>query len=278
MRYIFSFVFVISVMASLAQAGLQSTLPGTIGVNSELTFEVKITKGQISNFSKYQVDVPTGVTISEVDSKGGAFSFGSNRAKIIWVNTPSESEFVIRMKLNSGTASGSGYIHHKYYYLENEARREIELGPVPVVFSGSGTSAATPLTVTAKTETLAGQVKLITSPEKPVAVKPATVVTTTTGSSPKKEITTSSPVSQPKTTAPAGGVVYRVQLSAGAEKPATAKYAGVKDLEVVKEGAMFKVLVGSLASKEEAVSLKNDLAAKGFNGFVVAYQNGERLK
>lgn len=278
MRYIFSLMLCVLCIGCWAQAGLQSTLPGTIGINSELTFEVKISKGAVSNFSKYQIDVPAGVTISEVDSKGGAFSFGSNRAKIIWVNTPPDAEFVIRMKLNAGTAFGPGYFHHKYYYLENEARREIESGPVPVVFSGSGTFTVAPLIVGARTETLTEKTNL-TASVNPATPRPTAVTASATPVAvAKKEIAASPSLTEQKTPSGAGTIVYRVQLSAGSEKPATGKYAGVKDLEVVKEGAMFKVLVGALASKEEAVRLKNDLAAKGFNGFVVAYQNGERVK
>jgi len=76
----------------------------------------------------------------------------------------------------------------------------------------------------------------------------------------------------------AGGIVYKVQLAASSEKPIASKYDSLKEVTIAKEGTLYKVLVGNFSNKEDAVKMKTDLIVKGFSGFVVTYQNGERIK
>src|SRR3954471_21152726 len=90
--------FFLFITASLsAQVSMQVSLPRKVAVNTEQTFDVKIIKGSISNFSKFQLVAPANTTISEIESKGGSFSFDNQQAKIIWAITPSEPEIIVRM-------------------------------------------------------------------------------------------------------------------------------------------------------------------------------------
>ncbi|HOZ88114.1 MAG TPA: hypothetical protein PL029_10160, partial [Bacteroidia bacterium] len=120
---------------SKAQVSIKLSVPPIVP-NSEVTLEIKINKGAVSNFAKYQIDVPPGVYLSEGDNKTGSFSFENNRAKIIWVSIPTDPEFTVTMRLNPGTATGPGNITQKFYYLENGARKEVEAAPLSVDFSG----------------------------------------------------------------------------------------------------------------------------------------------
>lgn len=287
MRY-FLIALCISAIVSRVngQVTLRSTIPTTIGINSEFNFDVKITKGSVANFSKYQIDVPTGITIKEVESKAGSFSFENNRAKIIWVNTPAEPEFIITMKLISGAGNSPGTINQKFTFLENGAKKEIEAEPVHVVFSGTGSSATAPINSAAAKETsekpaLTASKNTITEKAPVAEAKPEVVKTPEKKVQPeilkapeRKEVNEAAASSL----VAAGGIVYKVQLAASAEKPVASKYGSLSQVSIVKEGAMYKVLVGNFAVKDDAVKMKADLASKGFNGFVVAYQNGERVK
>lgn len=290
MKYVITSCFFILLLISNAQVSIQSTLPGTLGVNAEIKFDVRISKGAVANFSKYQIDVPEGVTLSEVESKGGAFSFDNNRAKIIWVNTPPEADFIVSMKLKTGPGTGSGFIHQKFYYLENDTKREIEAEPVNVIFSTAGTSASSKLS-SALAQSVTGSPTLSasnaivetaskTTPPVSKPVEKAVVKEPVKPTQPPPVVTEPAAKAQttPANPAATDGIVYRVQLAASTEKPSASKYAGIQPLEISKEGTMFKVLVGTFTSKDDAIKMKNDLAAKGFNGFVVAYQNGQRIK
>lgn len=118
----------------LAQISVKTNLPEQIKINSETLFEAKIWKGPIKNFSKYQLELPQGITISEVDCKSGSFVQEDNIVKIIWAITPNETEFTITLKLLSDNSKGIKTINHKYNYLEKGEKREIEMSPIKIEF------------------------------------------------------------------------------------------------------------------------------------------------
>jgi hypothetical protein len=57
------------------QISMETNLPGVVAVNTDLSFEIRIHKGNTANFAKYQMEVPEGVTVKEEDSKSGSFTF-----------------------------------------------------------------------------------------------------------------------------------------------------------------------------------------------------------
>ena len=53
------------------------------GENHEAKIEVDINKDAVSNFAKYQMELPAGLSISAEDIGAASFSFEDNLAKII---------------------------------------------------------------------------------------------------------------------------------------------------------------------------------------------------
>jgi hypothetical protein len=305
---------------------VQTNLPASLAPNTNILFEVKITKGSISNFSKYQVDVPAGVTVTEGDSKTGNFTFEDNRAKIVWVSIPAEAEFVVTFKVNTGGASGAGVFNQKFYFLDNGSKKEVEFEPVNVTFDPSGATSVASLGGTAGNPSTSSEPKgsvtstestgsnttttpaSSTTSETPVATTTETKTNTSTPSSTETkttsttstsgsastepavtkttptetkttESTSSSSASTAKTTnTSATGLVFKVQLSASANDPGKAKFANAGKVTISFEDGLYKVLVGSFSTKEEAIEKMNQLKGSGFNGFVVRYQNGTRVK
>jgi cell division protein FtsN len=113
---------------------MKTNLLHTIPLKKALTFEVRIGKGAFSNFSKFQLQVPTGVTVKEVNSKEGTFSFEEDKAKIIWVVTPADSIISVRMKIAPVLEPLSGNFVFKYYYMADDDKREFEAVPFSITF------------------------------------------------------------------------------------------------------------------------------------------------
>lgn len=130
-----------------AQVNIKTDIPNEIKANTEVTVEVKINKGLIKNYSKYQMEVPQGITVKELDNNSGTFSFENGIAKIIWAITPSDAEFGIKLVLTAEGVSGQKSIIQKYNYLEKGEKREIEIAPIVItVVDGSGIAASTDTT------------------------------------------------------------------------------------------------------------------------------------
>ena len=73
-------------------------------------------------------------------------------------------------------------------------------------------------------------------------------------------------------------IEYRVQIGSFVSKPNKSKFKGVRKLEITKESDLYKALVGSFDSRDEALIQKDELISKGFDAFIVTYKGGLRVK
>jgi len=74
-------------------------------------------------------------------------------------------------------------------------------------------------------------------------------------------------------------VIYRVQIASGTQSDIEPKLRSLEDLEVVKEGDLYKFLVGYFTSPEAARQRLSALKANGFDGaFIVSYKAGQRIR
>ncbi len=74
-------------------------------------------------------------------------------------------------------------------------------------------------------------------------------------------------------------VAYRIQIAASSSSIPGEQFRHIEDLEVVKEGEMYKYLVGYFSSAEAARPRLSALKVNGFEGaFIVAYKDGKRIK
>lgn len=156
---------------------MTSNFPKNAKPNTEFVAEVTIKKGSVSGFSKLQLDLPAGFTAKELESKSGNFSYTTNIAKIIWMATPTEAEFTVKMILIAdATAIGAKTISGKFSYIANNNKEVAEMAPVEIIIGDAPTE-----TVVANTTTT-----VPTTTSQPVAAETKTAAVATTN------ITTSS--------------------------------------------------------------------------------------
>ncbi len=77
------FVYLFSIIFGDGSVTVVGNIPQSAKAGTEFVAEIKVTKGAIGGFAKLQIDVPQGVTIKELESKGGNFSFAGTSGKII---------------------------------------------------------------------------------------------------------------------------------------------------------------------------------------------------
>ena len=128
--FIFCFIFKIA----FSQNSIDANIPDKLSAYKSYTIEITIKKGPVSSFSKYQLDVPPNIIVSEGNSKDGNFSFESRRAKLVWVECPKQDEFTITLILSVGNATGQASFEHRFYYIDGDTKREISDGPMYVDF------------------------------------------------------------------------------------------------------------------------------------------------
>lgn len=292
----FAFLF-FAVSISFAQE-LTATqkLPATVDPNSEFTVEITINRGQINGFMKFFQPLPEGFTATEIDSKGGSFTFAENGAKIVWIAPPGELNYTISYKVKvPATASGTKTLGAKLSYIFNNERKafDFENKTITIGSDAAVVKTETPKTVTPKTEVTKTETpKTNTSTQPVIIVKTETAKTevpkTTSSGQPaetKKETTsatksTTLPLSSktPVTAIPSSpGKTFRVQIGAFNLKP---KITGVPEHStIILDNGMTKHFSGNFSSYEDAVKRKKQMIDKGYNGaFIVSFENGKIVK
>ncbi len=135
--FIFSFFF------GDSPNSVTGNFPKNAKAGSEFQAEIVVKKGNIGGFAKLQVEVPKGLTIKEVDSKGATFSFDSGLAKYIWTSAPQEPEFTIKIIVSvSPSASGAKTIAAKYSYVNNNAKEVVEMQPAEIMIGDQADAVA----------------------------------------------------------------------------------------------------------------------------------------
>lgn len=273
---------------SFSQITITANLPANISAGSSIDADVRINKGAVGNFAKYQMDVPGGYIVTAGDVKGGNFTFENQRAKIVWVSVPSENEFTVQLKIQASNTAANGTFSQKFYYLENNEKKEVEGNSMNVtVGDGDGVAMSTPVE-SKPVETTSGTTPVETvksTPVETVASTPKETVKSTpepvktapveTVKSTPVENTSASKVSS--STGSASGMTYKVQLGAYSTQPNKSKFSGLSNVSIDQVNGLYKVTSGSFKTKEDAVRYRDELTAKGFNGFIVKYQNGQRI-
>ncbi len=286
-----------SFTAVFSQITITSNLPANINTGASIDAEVKINKGTVSNFAKYQMDVPAGYVVSAIEVKGGNFTFENQRAKIVWVSIPSDPEISIKLKVQANSdAANPGTFSQKFYYLENNEKKEVDGGNNVITIGGGGAAVA----VNTTTETKPVETKVVetvVTETKPVETKVVETVTQTKTvetkvvetkpvETKKVETVTSSKVTNNNSTTSArvnsssaseAGMTFRVQLGAFAIEPSKNKFAAAGSVKIDLINGMYKVTTGNFTSKEEAIKFRDQLQVKGFSGFVAKYKDGKRI-
>lgn len=127
-------VFLFSFFFGDSPVSITGSFPKNAKPATEFIAELKISKGSVSGFAKFQLEVPQGFTIKEVDSKGGSFSFANNIGKIIWTSSPADPEFTLKFAITPDAAStGVKSISAKFSYVSNNVKEVVEMTPAQVI-------------------------------------------------------------------------------------------------------------------------------------------------
>lgn len=291
MKKILTFFAIASFTSVFSQITINANFPSNMNSASTVDADVKINKGAVGNFAKYQLDVPVGYVISIVDAKGGNFTFENQRAKIVWVSVPSEPEFTIKLKVQvNSDATNPGTFLQKFYYLENNEKKEVEAAPAIINIGGGSAVAATtptetkPVTTTTPVDTKPVETTPVTTPTetKPVETKPVTTTTPTeTKPVETKPVTTTpsetKPVKPVTSSSSEAGMTFKVQIGAYSTQPSKSKFPGAGNVNIDLINGMYKVTVGNFKTLDDAVKHRDELKSKGYNGFIAKYKDGVRI-
>jgi hypothetical protein len=255
---------VIKIVSITCERNIEETSPGNYKVS------IKIKKQGIEGFAKINEKIPTGFSASEIDSKGGVFSFKEQNAKILWMAIPKGDEFDISYNLISNTATNDEYlIKGSFSYLDKDVTSKYTI-------DGSSFTLNVPVTEPiADTETTNNNENTINreseepTVEDPIIEEPVTETPT----QPENTITS--------TPNPETGITYKVQVGAGHQTVSSNYFATRFNLQdnvsTINHEGWIKYLVGSFNEYKQARDKRNKVRSNVKTAFVTAYNIGKRI-
>ena len=237
---------------------------------------VEINKQGIEGFAKITEEIPSGFSATEIDAKGGIFSFKENEAKVLWMAIPKDEKFTISYQIEADAKTEnsnyniSGYVS----FLKNDITSKYDLdlssfnyiAEEPVVeetaIEDAIMSDAVVEAPVVESSEIEGPVVEVPVVEEPVA----------------EELTNKNITAVPS---PETGVSYKVQVGAGHKTVATNYFAAkfnLKDnVNTINHEGWIKYLVGSFTEYKGARDKRNIVRNKVKRAFVTAYNSGKRI-
>jgi hypothetical protein len=124
----------------LAQAGISVKLdiPGKVEAGKEFNVNIIIKKGTLEEFSRFQQELPAGLTASALNSGTADFSFDKQRLRFIWLKLPPQEEINISFKVMvDSRLKGQFTIPGEFSYVENDERKSVTVNSNPVIITPS---------------------------------------------------------------------------------------------------------------------------------------------
>ncbi len=246
---------------------------------------IEINKQGIEGFAKVTENIPEGFTASEIESKGGVFSFKENTMKILWMAIPSGETYTVvyNLEANSETVNGTYNIKGNYSYLENDLTSKYTIdgssfdlnveqlvAEVPVLEETEEVVVVEEVVEPEVTEEKIAEAVEETPKEKPVVNEALEKPVVADNSS---QVTT--------TPNPEHGVTYKVQVGAGHKKvPATyfkTKFNLKDKVSTMNHEGWIKYLLGSFNAYKSARDKRNKVRNNIKTAFVTAYNSGTRI-
>ncbi|MBN1598744.1 MAG: hypothetical protein JW894_10650 [Bacteroidales bacterium] len=270
--------YIAPAVADGTMACIRQTPVNDAGSN-EYIVNVLVNKATQQKFAKIEEKIPAGYKAVCINPKDAIFTFKNNTAKFLWMNLPSEPNFLVSYKLipvNQKVKSPD--VKGKFSYLEGESTISIDIKET----SKDLTSLSQPEI----NELIASMASLPLTEniEKPISTEvPETPTTVTKKPGSQTSSSREFKSNLPYMLEPEQGVYYRVQLAAGHKSVEITKYFKKYNLdkEVRKEyhEGWHKYSVGSFSIYKEArdyrVHIWNTTIID--DAFVAAYNNGNRI-
>ena len=89
----FNFLLLVFITSSIAGQEITATqkIPANIMPGTDFIVETTVNRGTVTGFMKFFQELPQGFTATDIESKGGSFTYADNGAKIVWIAPPSEA-------------------------------------------------------------------------------------------------------------------------------------------------------------------------------------------
>ncbi len=113
-------------------------IPEEVKAGEDFDVNIMISKGDLEEFSRFQQELPFGLTAAPVNSGTADFSFDNQRVRFIWLKLPAEEKINIAYRVSVyERLKGQFTIPGEFSFVENNERNAVNIDSDPVMIQPS---------------------------------------------------------------------------------------------------------------------------------------------
>jgi hypothetical protein len=126
--------FFLSLGWSVDNAGLveEHDLPQSLAIGESFTASWNIDINQTSGFARFQLEFPSGISVTPLQVDQASFSFQDGKAKFIWIEVPKQKTLHLELEITATEDFEGGIVTQWFSFIENGSRKDVEFEPHPI--------------------------------------------------------------------------------------------------------------------------------------------------
>jgi hypothetical protein len=113
-----------------SNVSMRMEVPSQVIAGTEFEVRITLKKGDIESFSRFQMDIPAGLTAVSSSSANADFSFSEKRVRMIWLRLPDPQEFSFSFKVKvDERLKGTFNLDGQFSYIFNNERQTAFISP-----------------------------------------------------------------------------------------------------------------------------------------------------
>jgi hypothetical protein len=108
-------------------------VPAQVNAGSEFEVRITLNKGDLDGFSRFQQNIPAGLSAISDQSSNADFTFTDKRVRLIWLRVPKNDEITVSYKVKvDERLKGNFMLGGKFSYIDNNERKFVDVSAVSV--------------------------------------------------------------------------------------------------------------------------------------------------
>ena len=113
-------------------------MPDMIEAGTEITVTVTINKGKVTDYARFQQNLPYGFTAMELNSANATFSFEDQTVRLVWLFVPDDDRITFSYKIIANERLiGKTNLGGSFTYIDNNERKTVDQQPRMLAISPS---------------------------------------------------------------------------------------------------------------------------------------------
>ncbi len=135
-----NFLVILALQMFQGDVSVKLDVPNEVQAGTEFEVKVTLNKGNLEGFSRFQQNIPAGLTANAESSSNADFTFSDKRVRLIWLRIPQNDEITVsyRVKVDE-RLKGTFTLAGKFSYIDNNERKSVDIQPVSINIVPSAT-------------------------------------------------------------------------------------------------------------------------------------------